>query len=172
MLGIIFGTLCLVALVATVRRRHGSFAYRPAWHPGFDDVYGVGHPSRFARRRLGRRNMLRALFARLDTTPGQEKAIVALLDGAWERARASRSELREAQREVGALLGSAVLERAALESALAHPRRLVDDYQQELTTLLIAVHEHLDDKQRRVLGELTADGSLLGEPYCGGCGGR
>ena len=170
MLGIIFGTLCLVALVATVRRRrHGYFAYAPAWHAALHDAHDAPWQPRFHPRALGRRNLLRALFARLDTTPGQEKAIVALLDAARERARGSRGELREVRREVAAVLGSDVLDRDALEAALVRPRQLANALQQELVTLLTAVHEQLDDKQRRVLGELLADGSLLRGSYLGSC---
>ena len=170
MLGIIFGTLCLVALVSTVRRRHdGHFAYGPAWHEGFHDAHEFASVPRLHRRWRGRRNWLRALFTRLDTTPGQEKAVVALLEAARERARASRGVLRDARREVAALLGSDVLDREALEAAMVRPGQVADELQQEVVTLLAAVHELLDDRQRRVLGELLAHGSLLREPYLGGC---
>jgi Spy/CpxP family protein refolding chaperone len=171
MIGIVVGTLCLVALVATVRRRHHwDYGYGPAWGAGYrDGCYAAPWEPHAHARGLGRRNLLRALFTRLDTTPGQEKAIVALLEQAREQARAQRRELREARREVAAVIGSDVLDRATLEAALAGPRRLAAGLQDGLVTLLLGLHAQLDDKQRRVLGELLADGSLLRGPYWASC---
>jgi Spy/CpxP family protein refolding chaperone len=166
MFGIILGTLCLVALVATVRgrryARHG-YGFHRSWMaddgPPWRDSWRVHH----ARPR----DLLRELFIRLDTTPGQEKAIVAALEHARERARSVKGELKETRRRVAALLGSDVLDRAALEERLSEPKAVVDTLRGELLQTLAAIHEVLDQRQRRLLSELIADGSIGRAPYFG-----
>ncbi|MET0343204.1 MAG: periplasmic heavy metal sensor [Polyangiales bacterium] len=166
MFGFIIGTLCLVGLFATLRaRRHGGYGYA-GYGCGRAGYGGFGHDDeepwepRHHRRRSGRRGALRALFARLDTTPGQEKAIVGLLDQARGIARDKRGELRDARRELSAVFASARFDRDALEASLAEPRRLLDALQRDFVTLAEGLHELLDDRQRRIVGELIADGSF------------
>jgi len=68
MFGFIVGAACLFGLVRVLRHaRHGHF----------------GHHGPFGRFRggFGPRMMLRGLFERLDTTPGQEKVIAAAIAG-------------------------------------------------------------------------------------------
>jgi hypothetical protein len=89
MFGFFIGTVCLVLLFANLRRRHYYAAYGP-W--GDDRGYGLGGCGRgggfggfgFGRgfwhggrgRRGGYRKFIaRQMLTRLDTTPGQEKAI-------------------------------------------------------------------------------------------------
>jgi Spy/CpxP family protein refolding chaperone len=178
MFGIILGTLCLVALVATVRGRrfarygHGHhfghhFGRHHCGHHDFHRGYGAPFRDSFHGHHAGQRDLLRELFIRLDTTPGQEKAIVAILDAARDRARSVESELREARKRVAALLGSDVLDRTALEERLTEARAVVERLTRELGDSLAAVHEVLDERQRRVLSELIADGSLGRGPYFG-----
>lgn len=165
MFGFILGTLCLVALIATVRGRRyagfghgrrcgGSFEYEGSWRDGFHG----------RRHRMRPRDLLRELFVRLDTTPGQEKAVVAILDRARERVRALRGGLKQTRAQLGALIASDVLDRAALQAAFATPHELFGRLESDLEETLAAIHEVLDDRQRRILGELIADGSLSHGP--------
>jgi Spy/CpxP family protein refolding chaperone len=152
MLGFIFGTLCLIGLVVTLRRG-------PRWH----HAHGFGH-GRWGHHHGGyhggRRNWLRGLFLRLDTTPGQEKAIVAALEGLRERGRGLRSELGSARKRVAEALGGEVLDREALDAAFNERAGAIDTLREELTKALDAVHAALDPKQRTTLAELIADGSF------------
>lgn len=152
MLGFILGTLCLIALIVTLRRG-------PRWHHG----HGFGH-GRWGHHYGGyygsRRNWLRGLFLRLDTTPGQEKAIVAALEGVRERGRELRGELGSARKRVAQALGGEVLDREALAAAFSERTGAVDSLREELTRALDAVHAALDPKQRTTLAELIADGSF------------
>src|SRR5690242_15134806 len=89
MLGFLIGTVCLVALVKVVRHgRCGGWRYAHGcgygggydsgcggWH---DRGHGHGHGrwgGGWSRGGFGPGFMLRGLFARLETTPGQEKVI-------------------------------------------------------------------------------------------------
>lgn len=157
MIGFIVGTLCLVALIATVRRH--SYA-RYGYYGPCARGYGYGPPWREYGPRHGPRSLLRELFVRLDTTPGQEKAIVALLEHARDKAYQSKRALYETRKQVAALLGSDVLDKNALTTLLEQPQVELGRLSHELADTLSAVHELLDDRQRRALGELIADGSL------------
>ena len=106
------------------------------------------------------RHLLRALFAQLDTTPGQEKAIANSVYEAGERMRELRSLLRTTRREVAALIGSDVLDVVALEALLAQHQTTFDRVRGELVKTASTIHETLDTQQRRALGELLADGSV------------
>jgi Spy/CpxP family protein refolding chaperone len=166
MLGLILGTLCLIALIATLRRRrYARFMYYgvgPFWGAPFRDGWddGFGHGSRHFRRPRGRRRLLYGLFRRLDTTPGQEKAIVDLMNGVREHLSEARAELVAARRELAAALGGEVLDAAALEAAFRRGNEQFTRLSRDLQTALAGVHEALDPEQRRQLAELLADGSL------------
>jgi len=164
MFGLIVGTLCLVALVATLRRRHFyryayAFPYRhgPGYWPGRHDGYGPRMAyGGFARP--GRATLLRALFARLDTTHGQEKALGKIADGVRERLGNAPDELTSARKELAAAVGGDVIDGSALDTAVARYKALLDRLGQELTQTLLSMHEVLDGKQRKLLAELIADG--------------
>ncbi|MET0286785.1 MAG: hypothetical protein ABW352_20050, partial [Polyangiales bacterium] len=93
MFGWIVGTVSLVVLFTTLKRHRryrryaqfGGFAFAP-------------------RRGFRGRGLMRGLFYQLETTPGQENAIVAALDDAFERLRGLKSELGTTRRELGALV--------------------------------------------------------------------
>ena len=93
MFGLIVGTVCLLALFATLRRRHyfrfvDYYGYHWGHHHGRGRGtarhHGHGHGLLASPwvGRVGRRrgNVLHFLFAELDTTPGQEKAIMLALE--------------------------------------------------------------------------------------------
>jgi Spy/CpxP family protein refolding chaperone len=159
MFGLIFGTLCLIGLIVTLRRG-------PHWHRGFGHGrWGHHHGGYYGSRR----NWLRGLFLSLDTTPGQEKAIVAALEGVRERGRGLRGELGAARKRVAEAVGGEVLDRDALAAAFNERTGAVDTLREELTRALDAVHAALDPKQRTTLAELIADGSF-GPPWGFGYG--
>lgn len=166
MLGLIVGTLCLIALIATLRRRRYAhfmdYGYGPFWGGPFRDGWGdgLGHGRRHFHHFRGRRRLLYGLFRRLDTTPGQEKAIVELMNGVRDRLGEARGELAAARRELAAALGGEVLEAAALEAAFRRGNEQFARLSRELQAALAGVHEALDPEQRQQLAELLADGSL------------
>jgi Spy/CpxP family protein refolding chaperone len=183
MLGLIVGTLCLGGVFVALRRRHyyrygfgggwggGRFGRGGGWREDWGDDYERGFSPlrggacggggfRRQRRHGGPRHLLRALFARLDTTPGQEKAIANSLYETGERLRELRGGLRGTKRELAALIGSDVLDVAALEALLGQHQTTFDRARGELVKTIATIHEVLDTEQRRELSELLADGSL------------
>ena len=157
MFGVIFGTICLVALFATVRHRHYGYALGAPF--GFRRHGHYGHPPwavRFARER--RRWFLRSLFERLDTTPGQEKVIMKGIDALSMQMETGRRELRQVRRQVAQAVGSEVLDEAVLGAALERVEDLMAKTKLELTQALTEVHAALDGEQRRQLSELIAEG--------------
>jgi hypothetical protein len=153
MVGLIVGTLCLFALIATVRRRR-YYAYRGHYHPRWGG---------YGRQRMGGRvrNPLHLLFARLDTTPGQEKAIVRALETLRERMAETRKELDAVSRELAVLIGGAVLDESGLDTVKARADALFGRFSADFRNLLALVHDALDEGQRRRFAELINDGSLF-----------
>lgn len=153
MLGLFIGTLCLIALVATMHRhRHGAFAYGYGYGPIFHrfDPY----------RPRGRARYLYGLFRRLDTTPGQEKAIVGVMNGLFDRLGASRGELVAARKDLAAALAGDELDVAAFDEVFLRGNEWFAKLSHELQSALIQVHETLAPEQRKQLAELLADGSF------------
>ncbi|MFI5307548.1 MAG: Spy/CpxP family protein refolding chaperone [Polyangiales bacterium] len=161
MLGLLVGTLCLIALIATLRRRrYHRFAYAgPHWHgPGFWAAHSpaIRYGARFGRP--GRGAFLRVLFAHLDTTHGQEKALAQIAERVRERLAGTREELVTARKELAAVVGGDVIDGAALDAAVGRHKAVLEKLGPELTQTLISVHEVLDGAQRKQLAELIAEG--------------
>jgi hypothetical protein len=176
MFGFIIGTLCLIALFGTLRRnryRHLMFAYGspygfgagPFFHGhGYGPGHGFGGGGRWGGYGGGRRGhgrgpgMGRALFAHLDTTPGQEKAIAQAVGTLCERMDGTRDELKATRKQIAAALGGDVLDAAALEAALGRGQAVAQALAHEVSQLLTEVHAALDGEQRKQLAELISDG--------------
>lgn len=163
MLGFIVGTLCLIGLIATLRARRYGYAYG-GWHGRYCDG-SWEHPG--AHRPLGPRALMREAFVRLDTTPGQEKAIVALMESARDEVRGLRREVAAVRKEIAALLGSELLDRAELDARIAFAEQVFSKMGETFSRTLAGVHDLLDARQRRILSELLADGSFSRAPYFG-----
>lgn len=171
MFGLIVGTLCLLGLFATLRRRHyfrfadyygyhwGHHHGRSRWHhhgdgPGFGRHHRMGG---FGRRRG---NSLHFLFAELDTTPGQEKAIILALDALREATGAVRKDWTFARRELADIVAGDVLDGVALDALLGRQQEHLGKLSQMLRDFVALVHEALNPVQRKRLAELLADGTL------------
>ena len=162
--------------IAAKRRRYRRLAYYygyggpcggpgpwgyDAYGPGFGRAGFAGHEGHFHRRwRSPKHGILRGLFMRLDTTPGQEKAIVSALDGARERLSSFKLGFKDSRRDIAALIGSDVFDRAAFEALLAEHKATLDQMSNEFLNTVATIHDALDTRQRRELGALLADGSL------------
>jgi Spy/CpxP family protein refolding chaperone len=172
MFGFVFGTICLIGLFATLRRRAmWSYAYGMGYG-GYRSAF-YGYPP-WARHRHGhgygrgyspRSFWLRSVFEQLDTTPGQEKAIVKSIDGLTDHMASSRRELGEVRKEVAQALGGDVLDESVLTAALERVEDLIAKTKLELVQALTAIHASLDGKQRRELAELISDGLPRGGHY-------
>lgn len=165
MLGFIFGTICLVALVKVVRHgRHGGWRFAHgcghggggSWHdeghghgPGFGR-WGGGWGR--GRGGFGPGFMLRGLFSRLETTPGQEKVIRDAFDKVREAAREARAEWKDTS-ELSSLLRGETFDRTAAEGVSGKADASFAKVRVVLVEALAQIHEALDDRQRRILAD-------------------
>lgn len=157
MLGFAVGAVCLVGLFATVRRRHhAACGYCGRLHHAHDRHFYEGFPG----GRRSKRALLRALFVKLDTSPGQEKAIVSAVDRLRAHVEEAREGLVDTRRELAALLAEDVLDRAALTALLGQKRELAGSLTEAFEETLSQIHEALDPEQREQLAAWLAAGAF------------
>lgn len=155
MLGFIVGTVCLVGLVHTLRRR---------WHG--DCLGGPGHGRGYGSRRGfgARRSAVRGFLERLETTPGQEKAIIAALDELEGDGALLRAESRQTRADLARAVSIGMVDDAALEETFARHDRLLAPLRVSFVEALRKITEVLDDRQRKQLAKLLESGRGYGRP--------
>lgn len=136
MFGFIIGTLSLIGLIKVARAgRHGR-------------GYGGGP----------RRWMLRRLFQRLDTTPGQEKVIAEVLDDAEQKGWAVREQFFTARGSYARAMRGEHFDGAAVGEAFDSQQAAVEELKKSVREGMARVHEALTPEQRTVLGDLIEHG--------------
>jgi Spy/CpxP family protein refolding chaperone len=158
MLGFIIGTVCLIGLVKVLRRGrgwHGRWGYGYGGHQGRHGGMGYGGPRRW---------LLRSILERLETTPGQEKAIVAAIDELRDNRDLVREEARQTRDDLARVVSSGLVDDAALEETFARHDRLLAQLRVAFVESLKKTTEALDERQRKQVAELLA--------RSGGFGGR
>jgi len=164
MFGFIIGTVCLIGLIKVLRRGRG-------WH-GYGYGYGPhgGHYGHMGGG--GSRWFLRGLFHRLETTPGQEKAIVAAIDELRENRRVIREELEHTRGDVARVVAGGLVEDNSLEDTFARQDRLLAQLRVSFVEAMKKITEVLDEGQRKQIADMLAGGFFRrwggGGPYRGG----
>lgn len=153
MLGFLFGTVCLVALVKVVRGGGGF-----GWHAG-------------GRRRWA----LRYVFQKLGTTPGQERVIEEVADDLERKARAMKDELHKLRAEVARSMRGEAFDTAHAREAMDRQQTLIDELRAAAIAGMQKIHEALEPEQRKRVGDLLEFGpSRFGcgsyGSFGGGCG--
>jgi Spy/CpxP family protein refolding chaperone len=144
MFGFIVGTVCLIGLVKVLRRGHG-------WHGSWGhDSYAWRHGRGGGRRRW----FMRSVFERLDTTPGQEKAIVHAFDELRENKALVRDEAEHTRADLARVIASGFVDDASLEETFARHDRLLAQLRVSLVEALKKATEALDERQRKQVGDL------------------
>lgn len=165
MIGFIVGTVCLVALIAQLaRHRYGYHGYYAMQHArGFHR--GFGHHSRHYGHHRGygwhggsRRAVLYDVLARLDTSPGQDRAIKGAVELASEQLRDVREPLRELRKDLGIVMQGEDFDRAAVEAVFTRTEGRLREVRATLVQALEQVHAALDPEQRKRLSRMIADG--------------
>ena len=167
MLGFIFGTICLVALIKVVRRGHGHHGWGRWAHGGCGGGHGYGgwhghHGGRgsggppWARwgggGGFGEGFMMRGLFQRLETTPGQEKVIKDAFQKVRETFKEARAEWQD-KSEIVSLLRGETFDRTAAEGLSGKADASFAKARVVIVEALAQIHEALDDRQRRILAD-------------------
>jgi Spy/CpxP family protein refolding chaperone len=153
MLGFIIGTVCLIGLVKVLRRGRG-------WHGRWG--YG-GYGSHYGRQGGGpRRWWLRSIFERLETTPGQEKAIAGAIDELRENRKIVRDEAEQTRADLARVVSSGLVDDAALEETFARHDRLLAQLRVGFVESLKKVTEALDERQRKQVADLLERSARFG----------
>jgi Spy/CpxP family protein refolding chaperone len=149
MLGFIIGTVCLVGLIKVLRRGRG-------WH----GRWGGGHGHNAQGRYGGgpRRWMLRSIFEKLETTPGQEKAIVSAIDDLRKERDVLREEAQQTRSDLARALGGGFVDDTTLEETFARHDRLLAQLRVVFVETLKKAGEALDERQRKQLADLIQGG--------------
>lgn len=153
----------IIGVVALVRRL--------VWHRrlGCARQYG-GHYGRHGGP--GRSFWLRALFSRLDTTPGQEKEIRSAIEDFQRIAREAKGEVFGSRESVAKAVAGEVFDPAAIDEASQKVDAATTRIKEALRAALERVHSVLDPRQRERLGEILSRGprgfaGFRGGPYRG-----
>lgn len=156
MFGFILGTVCLVALVKVVRGG-GRWGHR-GWGGGEG-----GGPRRW---------MLRRLFERLDTTPGQEKVITEAFDELQEKFRAVKDEMLKGRAVYGKATRGEAFDTESVREQFERQQGTVEDLKKVVLASMQKIHEALTPEQRAVAGDLIEFGPRGFGRGGGSCGGR
>ena len=163
MWGFLLGTACLIGLAKTARcgygyggrgygrwgghcgPRFGRWRHH-GWHGGWH--HGNGHSPR---------RMLRFLFERLETSPGQEKVIVEAVEAV--RAAASKFEgtFARVRRAGASAMGGEHFDPGPLREVFTAHDEQLHAVREALVGGLAKIHEALDERQRRQLAELVEE---------------
>jgi Spy/CpxP family protein refolding chaperone len=154
MFGFIIGTVCLIGLVRVLR---GGRSWHGRWGHG---GYGYGPIARSGGRG---RWFLRSIFERLETTPGQEKAIVSALDELRGNRGVLREEARQTREELARVVAGGLVDDASLEETFARHDRLLAQLRVSFVEALKRATEALDERQRKQVADLLQRTGRLGD---------
>jgi Spy/CpxP family protein refolding chaperone len=150
----------IIGLVALVKR---AFFHRRFGHGGGGcGSRGHGHWRGHWRGRHGGGPggswWLRALFSRLDTTPGQEREIRAAIEEVQSVAREAKQGVFGSRENIAKAVGGEVFDPSAIDDASAQLDAATARVKEAFRASLEKVHAVLDPKQRERLAELLQKG--------------
>ncbi|MDB5216299.1 MAG: hypothetical protein JWO86_4226 [Myxococcaceae bacterium] len=103
---------------------------------------------------------LRMLFARLDTTPGQEREIKAAIEDLRDRAKDAKSGMIETRESLGKSIAGETFDDVAFEAVSARVDATSEKMKDALSGALKRIHAVLDPKQRERLADLVSKGAF------------
>ena len=163
MLGFIFGTVCLVGLLRTLRGgcgggrcggghwgggRCGGGRWGGGWGGGHHHGRWGGHGGDWQRWAL------RGLFERLDTTPGQEKVIRQAMEDLKSAAQSGKGELDATRRDIASAVRSGAVDEVQLGELFARHDEKLREMRKTFVGSLAKVNEALDEDQRKRLADM------------------
>jgi Spy/CpxP family protein refolding chaperone len=102
------------------------------------------------------------LLDRLDTTPGQDKAIRSALSDAFARLRDVREPLRELRTELAAAIQHDEFDRGQVDALFTRGEGRLRDARAAVIEAIERIHAALDSEQRKQLGKLLGDSGWSG----------
>ncbi len=166
MLGAILGAVCVIGVIKVARR---AMWYRRGYSGGggcSPRFGGGGGP--LGSRRGG---MMRWLFERLETTPGQERAIGEAVTRLRKEHAVIREEMGLTRADLARVLEGGLVDDAALEETFARHDRLLAQVRVGWVEALKTIAETLDPKQRKEVADVLARRGFFGGPWGLGRGG-
>lgn len=159
-IGFLVGTICLIGLVRVLTRRHGYGGFhRYGYGYGYGGPCGGWHGGPGWGRGRG---FLYSILARLDATPSQEKEILSALDQLKDAARELRGTGRDTRADVARAVSGPAFDDGALENASSRVDEAGRRMRTALQSALARIHGVLDDRQRKVLGDMIGSGFPAG----------
>ena len=190
MFGFIIGTVCLIGLIATLRRgrfgygggcghgygRHGGWGgHHHGWHRGHGGGWeerGGGDDRHSAREGRGPKQfILRRVFERLDTTPGQEKVSAAAYDEMRDAVHTAKQGWKASRGDVAKAVRSESFDAVHLGEVFGKHDDAIDGVRKAFVGAMQKVHDALDERQRGILADLIESGPF-GGGFRGGFGGE
>jgi hypothetical protein len=110
---------------------------------------------------------LRSIFARLETTPGQEKAIKAAFDDLRTKGRAVKDDAKGMRKDLASALRGESLDAETLGTVASRASGAVDALRDAGIGAILKVHEVLDERQRGIVAELLESGPRFGRGWRG-----
>ena len=154
MFGFVVGAVCLYALVRTVRGGRWAHAGGPwmggGWHGRWHGGERFGRP--------GSRGVLRWLFQRMETSPGQERVLSEAAEALGGTMEGWRDDAARVRADVARSIRGEVFDGAALDEAFARADARMATLRDTLKAQAARVHEALDNRQRAELSDLLASG--------------
>ncbi len=164
MLGFLFGTACLIGLIAVVRRGRCGYAYGGGCGGGYGHHRHGFHGDYEGGDRwgFGERVVLRTIFERLDTTPGQEKVIAEALRELRKSGEDVRGEVHKSRGDLAGAMRAGYFDENTMGELFARHDTALLGLRKSLVGALAKVHEVLDERQRARLAELIEQGLFRG----------
>jgi hypothetical protein len=116
--------------------------------------------------------MLRGLFSRLDTTPGQEKVIGEAVDNLRAAFSKLGDEKEKIRRDVATAFKGAQFDHETMKQAFTRQDAAMEEIQRTILVELSKVHEALNERQRREVADLLENGFGWGRGWYGSRGGH
>jgi hypothetical protein len=160
----------LLKLGACAFRRRRWYAYGGhgrcggedrGWGHRHHDHHGDRHRDR-DEHGFGKRWILRSLYERLDTTPGQEKVIAQAFDEIQAAVKAAKGDWSTARSRVADAMRGNEFDHEAVGEAWAKHDNAEESMRVKIITSLQLVHDALDERQRKILADLLERGGPFG----------
>jgi hypothetical protein len=97
---------------------------------------------------------MRWIFERLQTTPGQERAVVGALDQLRSNRTLVENELQQTRQDIAQAVRSGLVDDSALDETFARHDRLLAQLRVSFVEAAKTVVEALDERQRAELGAM------------------